>query len=191
MTERPILFSAAMVRALLDGTKTQTRRVVKPQPGDDERDDGYMNTIVDRCPFQVGMNLWVREAFALWREGWDRTGHVVYRADMRDKDGNDAKDWVGLSPWKPSIHMPRWASRITLELTDVRVQRVQEITENDAIAEGARPDHMAPDARDHVAAFRALWDSINGGKRGFGWDANPWAWCLTFRRVTGIALVEK
>ena len=210
--QRPIIFSAPMVRAILKGRKTQTRRVVKPLPSwqvhsvcapalaaqpwdvwfhfpETER-VGHMRT----CPYGVpGDRLWVRETFcgAYSDDGGnsfecrDLNGmqEVVFRAD-------------GVYPfpvrrWRPAIFMPRWASRITLEITDVRVQRVQEIGLEDCLAEGIDvpgrermlkigPINRACDEAHSQAHFWQLWDSINA-KRGFGWDTNPWVWAITFR----------
>ena len=205
MKERPILFSGPMVRAILAGTKTQTRRVYKPRELEpyeiiDELDDGRAwpywfdpnqgpeyHPVV--CPYGApGDRLWVREAFALHRIH-DPTPPakvkpslllgVAYRATGDAADGR----------WRSSLHMPRWASRLTLEVTGVRVERLQAITEEDARAEGIEPrvtfGRTAP--RIHVAsthreAFEALWDEINA-PRGYGWDANPWVWVVEFRRV--------
>jgi hypothetical protein len=186
--ERPILFSGPMVRAILDGRKTQTRRVIKPQPLHPQvsKSDGYPGTWyghgqlgiepeVWSCPYGVpGDRLWVRESVCLdWRES------PVYKAD--DPDGNGARE-AGYSSepkYKPSIHMPRWASRITLEISDVRVQRLQEISREDALAEGMEggcgPGY---DCAQH--AFMMLWDDINCDK--YPWASNPWVWALTFRR---------
>lgn len=141
--ERPILFSGPMVRAILEGRKTQTRRVLK------NPDDGVSTTIEDGsplycddggfwhprpCPYgQPGDRLWVREAHQLSPDG------PIYRATARE---HGTYEPGGAGPWRPSIHMPRWASRITLEITDVRVERVQEITEDDAIAEGVEVDML-------------------------------------------------
>lgn len=191
--ERPILFSGAMVRAILDGAKTQTRRVVTRRVNDEGQwvvtrpggwADGRPHTSEEivgqgwRCPYgQPGDRLWVRETW------WPRCGdahlygirEVVYRCDYGGTGGC-------LTPrsWRPSIHMPRWASRLTLELTAVRVQRVQEISKEDATAEGFERTPCLPiDPRDW---FRGRWDALNA-KRGYPWDANPWVWALTFRRV--------
>jgi len=157
MKERPILFSGPMVRAILDGRKTQTRRPVKPQP--------FVATPsmfdVSKCPIgQPGDRLWVRET---WTK--NTNGVVWYRADRHPIAG-------GL--WRPSIHMPRWASRITLEITRVWVERVQDIMEDGAIREGmVRVDRCSP-----FQMFRDTWQSIYGT-----WDANPWVWAVEFRRT--------
>lgn len=190
MTDKPIIFSGPMVRALLEGRKTQTRRVLKPQPGfrggvgdesdptawgwEDEYGDHVPVTAI-RLPYAPGDRLWVRETWthfgdAVWSVMDARMrgpGELVYRAD-EDSPG---------AVWFPSIHMPREFSRLTLVVTDVRVQRVQEISEEDAMAEGCNPVRWAMQTpRDH---FEELWDSINA-KRGYGWDANPWVAALTF-----------
>lgn len=177
MKERPILFSAPMVRALLDGRKTQTRRVVKPQPTATReeaiRTYGKGGTFIleagffgVRCPYgQLGDRLWVRETWGAC------AGSPVYRAD----DNATCPDG---GRWKPSIHMPRWASRITLEVTGVRVERLQDISEEDAIAEGV------PEQRGDPWAFQCLWDSINGARERCSWAANPWVWAITFSRRT-------
>lgn len=193
--ERPILFSGPMVRAILDGRKTQTRRVVKPLIDSDRLNaeqwpahspfvgvDGiwrWKNGKVSwsdndrRCPFgDPGDRLWVRET---WRRHPDQPGGTVwYRADPMVEDcvARSTPGWK----WTTSIFMPRWASRITLEITEVRVQRLQEISEEDALAEGVRSQIK------HSAAFSDLWDSINA-TRGHGWETNPWVWALTFKRV--------
>jgi hypothetical protein len=206
--ERPIPFSGPMVRAILDGRKTQTRRVIKPQP---EMRNGFVYGVdaacsesffraepwncIKRLPFVVGMTLWVRETWYLGCPD-DDGPFVGYLAD-------DSRNYtpielgalsLHLNPHsgnRPSIHMPRWASRITLELTGVRVERVQDITEEDAKAEGfvvgpmVLCSHCTPTAHVKIGAtgeFRSCWDSINA-KRGFGWAVNPWVWCLTFRRI--------
>jgi hypothetical protein len=235
MKERPILFSAPMVRALLEGRKTQTRRLLKPQPpsfaavvdpynGDtraftawtaDNRmiltgDDGEVvgNQGKDRAHWSspygvVGDRLWVREAHA-FTTGIDNAplGSVRFRAD----EGSEA--WAAdrldrqtnrRSPWRPSIHMPRWASRITLEVKDVRVERLNAISEEDAEAEGVtvhvgvvdgdgeviglRPAFVPWPLEGHGArqAYASLWDDINGAG---SWAASPWVWVVEFRVVT-------
>lgn len=201
MKERPILMSAPMVRALLAGMKTQTRRVVKPQPPRDcesvyapfaKDPNNWQGVCADdligwygRCPYGVpGDRLWARETWT----GADDPAHkhaVHYRAD-----GERA------CRWRPSIFMPRWASRLMLEVVNVRVERVQEINEPDAIAEGVQfvkehsPDHRryaAPAGQETWStahdAFAWVWHRLNA-KRGYGWDKNPWVWCLTFKRVS-------
>lgn len=237
--ERPILFSAPMVKALLAGTKTQTRRIVKPQPVDldDLDDDAVGQTFVHRgelrtpllygsawvpCPYgRTGEQLWVKETFAPCTARI-RAGHFHYRADGAvghrvSTNGGDswwtqtghtlglsAKDLQGVwvappKRWKPSIFMTRAASRITLEVTAVRVERLQAITATDAIAEGIErgpepsagmkvsagwKDYSRPNLESvggPVSSYRSLWDSINGAG---SWAANPWVWVVEFKRVT-------
>ena len=239
MKERPILFSAPMVRAILAGTKTQTRRVVKGAPEDwsPVQPQVYAPTIVDRhgfeqpgpdafgagdaqgqhwirCPYgQPGDLLWVRETWGYrCSSSTQQSGlfmnTVGYRADdARQTFGPMPMDGVGLPQqrdrapdeahekweaylnrywrqWRPSIHMPRWASRITLEVTDVKVERLQDISEADAIAEGTPGGHGAIPGYTYNATptehYKLLWESINGPG---SWEANPWVWCVSFRRV--------
>ena len=188
--ERPILFSGAMVRALLAGTKTQTRRAIKAPDSvtafkhfDGARWDrmqGAQRGDTIKCPYgYTGDRLWVREAWAKTQPiqlPWPQT-MVVYR------EGDNRTDYGG--PWKPSIHMPRAASRITLEVTGVRVERLQDISAADALAEGItlHPDHHGK-PRDSlygpVRTYADLWESINGPE---SWAANPWVWVVEFKRV--------
>ena len=190
MKERPVLFSAPMIRAILAGAKTQTRRPVKPRKdraigcelachelaGEVNAGD-YMN-----APWAPGDRLWVRETFC---DDWhmDR-GVIEYRADGElDSDMFDAG-----CTWRPSIHMPRWASRITLEVTGVRVEQLQEISYEDAKAEGAefwRNDGTLtelPPCSAHRYEFEDLWTSIHGPG---SWEQNPFVWVINFRRVGG------
>ncbi len=146
---------------------------------------------IRRCPFQVGMTLWVRET---WKPAYEKgtlNWHVVYRADgttiHREEREADLKYMRSGLPgkWRPNIHMPRWASRLTLDVLDVRVQRLQDITEDDADAEGTwalcRCDEGCDIcARGYIESFRDVWDSIYA-TRGFGWDTNPWVWAGTFQ----------
>lgn len=195
MKERPILFSGPMVRALLAGTKTQTRRVVKPQPrilaGELMcwKDDALTDDQMAACsPYgQPGDRLWVREAHCFCprspsMEKWSHTpeeARVVYGADDLMLTGP-----YGLwrPKMRPSIHMPRWASRITLEVTGVRVERLQDISTSDAEAEG----WPGPDAENSISStypiawYSKLWEEINGPG---SWTANPWVWCVSFRRL--------
>lgn len=187
MPERPIIFSAPMVRALLDGRKTQTRRALKPQP--EWVKDGVMcwrgvaTTIAaHRLPYRIGASLWVREAWAQ-----PALMPVQYRADPPIRCGH----WNGeLGPWSSPIHMPRWASRITLRVTGVRVQRLHDISEEDALAEGLErvghawgftgiPGSVAMQPR---TAFRVLWDHLHGPD---AWNANPWVAAITFEHQAG------
>lgn len=197
MKERPILFSAPMVRALLAGTKTQTRRVVKPAPqtvrnhrsaawdGDPAELMKLLTTAGRRCPYgQPGDRLWCRETW-LTVNGDD----TFYRADYLHDPAGDRAHGVA---WKPSIHMHRSRSRITLEVTGVRVERLQDISEADALAEGVTPlpggDMWTAgglyDGPLHAArpqwAYRRLWEQINGPE---SWAANPWVWVVEFRRL--------
>lgn len=196
MKERPILFSGAMVRALLAGTKTQTRRVVKPQP--EAMHDGEPYWFIGGyrawtyrpappiplraggapvlCPYgQPGDRLWVRETFARidgQTRPWIETD---YKATYTH--GDRLGDSLGIrKKWSPSIHMPRDASRITLEITGLRMERLQDISEADAIAEGVYTDPACP-AYD---AYAQLWDEINGSG---SWAKNPWVWVIDFRRI--------
>jgi hypothetical protein len=192
MKERPILFSGPMVRAILEGHKTMTRRVMKTQYVNVDKLDRYTEEMQLRhCPYgQLGDRLWVRETWAphddLAVQSRDE-GMIYFRADDEQKYSTDGK-------WRPSIFMPRWASRITLELTDVRVERLKEISELDAEAEGAmewwnsltrsQQEQIYSGGRGPCGAFRDLWDSINA-KRGYGWEKNPFVWALTFKRIEG------
>lgn len=203
--ERPIIFGGEMVRAIRDGRKTQTRRIVKPQPNDNDialygngikahklehyetgcpAGYGFENEDYQwRCPYGApGERLWVRENF------YNDFDNVYYPADSR------SKRWccdlipecccaeVGKPKVTPSIHMPRWASRITLEVTDVRVERLNEISEEDAKAEGVtntgpydcRPGFV------HRVMFEDLWNRIHGVD---SWDANPFVWVVAFTRI--------
>lgn len=218
---RPLLFSASMVRALLAGTKTQTRRALKYQPIDimpmpeqlgrqwvtlDQREPEAKGKVV-RCRFGLpGDLLWVRET---WRVSNKNDGlaprdlpHARGMTVMFAAGGSRAHDDTGqyvnddaypesLPDWagklRPSIHMPRWASRITLRITDVRVERLQEITEADAIAEGIRRAGRRWEAKEICVtpisasdAYRGLWEYINGPG---SWAANPWVWAVAFERV--------
>lgn len=213
MKERPILFSGPMVRALLAGTKTQTRRVVKPQFAADAvpaemgatNEQGHQisghsgmwwcdaegnHEKAVRCPYgQPSDRLWVRET-------WKSSANVrppisepyIYAADLGP---TGVTKWA--ATWKPSIHMPRAASRITLEVTSVRVERLQDISRGDAMAEGIQPDVQPGDAaplwRNYstghtticpIHSYRTLWELINGPG---SWDANPWVWVVEFKPV--------
>jgi hypothetical protein len=204
MKERPILFSDPMVRAILEGRKTQTRRIVKYSAWHNYGDcdiDGKMVDAwgIDRslCPYgQPGDRLWVRET---WRVGarWDNSKPsdippnsctVLYKAGGFTTNGDAGERihggecsnpaWAGKT--RTAIHMPRWVSRIDLEVTGVRVERLQEISEADAEAEGVRNSLNIPSGRFANENFAHLWESINGPG---SWDANPWVWVVEFRRI--------
>ncbi|EPK0124602.1 morphogenetic protein [Klebsiella variicola] len=219
MKERGMIFNGEMTRAILDGRKTQTRRIMKVQPSEDftpmnmalETDykarwytpgvvdkDGYLQPASKEvfgvsnenegysCPFgAVGDRIWVRETWA--RYNIDQNSHdIAYRATT-------PADWPEEGRWRPSIHMPRWASRILLEITDVRVERLNSISQEDAQAEGMeltgwRPTYSDPDSGGEVMTpydnFAELWSSICGDE---SWKANPWVWVISFKRVEGGA----
>lgn len=197
MTERPAIFNAPMVRAILAGDKTQMRPVLKPQPDivTSQVDgvtpvmywrNGTVNTplniapgcLVRFCPYGgPGDTLWVRETFAEHVGLFGESSVYLYRADFEDGDNRGG-------PWKPSIHMPRWASRLTLRVTGVRVERVQDISDADARAEGiVLPSHTCT-MYDGIYrdGYKVLWDA-NNAKRGHSWASNPWVWVVEFERV--------
>lgn len=245
--ERPIIFSGPMVRAILEGRKTQTRRVIKPQPSDawmreavTDWSEYYKPTRVGLkkylwichptenkeivCPYgKPGDRLWVRETFVLEQDvDENEPPFSDGRPLMRNNDME--AEWAWLRPhyratdptpelscegaphqcdgrepcchWKPSIFMPRWASRITLEITNIRVQRIQGISEADAIAEGVRqlrdgsgtyagregPGDLVTPWLTAKEAFADGWNSINA-KRGYSWESNPWVWVITFKKL--------
>lgn len=224
MKERPILFTGPMVRAILEGRKTVTRRVVKPQPD-------FLGSMVDpntpfktldaglhariTCPYgEPGDRLWVRET---WTDvNMCGAPALAYRADedirdlmeepgfLDDRGAFNYDDprvkpypfacWyaeLDQARWRPSIHMPRWASRILLEITAVRVERLQDISEEQALAEGVHGepcDHARQACSDigcwgdtAKGAFGFLWEQLNGAG---AWQANPWVWVVEFKRVT-------
>ena len=203
MADRPILFSAPMIRALLDGRKTQTRRVLtsycEEPPAFVER--GIITALDDReRPYRwprthaTGGRLWVREAHYLTDDGDQEAAVYVDDADEHRSAVLSMQADLHLSDaWaaphlklRPSIHMPRWASRLTLYVTDVRVERLQDISEEDARAEGVEcdtdgwRDYQMPRTQccaDPASSYRTLWDSINGPG---AWDANPWIAAYTF-----------
>lgn len=172
-----MLFSAPMVRAILASTKTQTRRVAKEFAGRDDL-DAILRSYPRQngCPYgQPGDRLWVRETFSgpHFRTGeppslWHNFDELHYWADGNPADG----DWTRPIP---SIHMPRWASRITLEITGVRVERLHDISEADAASEGIPPNGPPP-----TVGYHALWEQIHGPN---SWDVNPWVWVVDFKRL--------
>ena len=241
MKERPILFSAPMVRAILEGKKTQTRRIAKVPPAKPivlplrhppKHDAPYFDSYCSekktpentrgmsdrwcwwtaddrpdplteiRCPYGIpGDRLWVRETWGLRNcesdpTDWERASVVGCSEDeIREQYHLDYRaDWGPMQEgcfWRPAIHMPRWASRISLDVTDVRVERLHDISEEDAKAEGVEAwmdslkggEHYEPDARlgaYPVTAFSRLWKVVNGRE---SWDANPWVWVVEFTRV--------
>jgi hypothetical protein len=182
--ERPILFSGEMVRAILDGRKTQTRRIVK----DENLPTVYHGAKIvvpqwyaeKNCPYgQPGDRLWVRETWAYTDQSLNVEPGYVYRAT--DPDWETMEGWK----WKPSIFMPRAASRITLEVTDVRIERLHDIGIIDLLAEGMQPTwngESSPGVKceGEFEQFAELWSKINGED---SWDANPWVWVVSFKRI--------
>jgi hypothetical protein len=194
--ERPILFNGEMVRAILEGRKTQTRRVVNPRPdarpqadyvdGVWYEQDQYGDPYPIRCPYgEVGDLLWVRETFIAVGGMESPNVRVVYKAS-----GDPEGIWTSGIAWKPSIHMPKKFARLWLEVTGVRVARVQDITEEDAEKEGVVRDetrrHWYSIPQTSKEAFRRVWDGIYG-KNGNGWERNPWVWVVEFERVERVA----
>lgn len=227
MKERPIIFNGEMVRAILEGRKTQTRRPIKPQPnvpngsylkvmrydgtvwgrGPEEDKDAPLQELWHskergalKCPFgKFGDRLWVRETFGECRKVHgipdDRpymvpdpyksaADFVIWRADGEIEWADEDDSFTEKSYWKPSIHMPRWASRITLEITNIRVERVQDISICDAKSEGFK-DKLMDGGRGNawmdsfaLGSFKETWDSIYKN-----WDENPWVWVVEFERV--------
>jgi len=207
MKEQPIIFSTKMVRAILNGQKTQTRRVVRPQPTGSVRvspfvpsglEDGHGKEI--RCPYTIGDHLWVRESIGIHVRPSDGIeGVCIYRADL--PDGPD----VTFEPhWTPSIHMPRWASRITLDITAVHLEHLQKISDSDAKAEGVQKNWIGDDCPPEYAdewmnytpndkegfpclsakeSYRTLWDAINGEREGCNWESDPWVWVVEYKIV--------
>jgi hypothetical protein len=212
MIERPILFNGDMVRAILEGRKTQTRRPLKGSPC-------FVNgEIGNACPLgQVGDRLWVRETWGVISHAFNEdgdmtewtpdrpathvhelkhgrgyyTGHVIYAADGKHEwAGDDDGDGEPRSAWHPSIHMPRHASRITLEIANVRIERLQDISEEDAKAEGMTEIERAGccayglNKSDPLAwhsasgRYSLVWDSIYKN-----WDSNPWVWVIEFKPI--------
>ncbi|WP_250602200.1 hypothetical protein [Serratia marcescens] len=199
MKERPVIFNGEMVRAIIDGRKTQTRRTIANVGSDNciplqkptKTKDGIYTHVMDApgnglCPFgRVGDRLWVRETFAAFDADWKHPGkphdlkdgpwpNVVYPASVaKIPDGT----------CRPSIHMPRWASRILLEITTVRVERLNDISEEDAKAEGVAPSQhiITPPEALYRVGFLKLWQSIYGEE---SWSANPWVWVIEFKQVS-------
>lgn len=204
--ERPILFSGPMVRAILEGRKTQTRRVLRHQlgplveslalcgPAFGKAEGAFLEYVrsgkstgfFHSCPYgKQGDRLWVRET---WCPALNRSREALYRADggtVFKSDANDQaklnKDGRPASPWRPSIHMPRWASRLTLEVVEIRAERLQEITAKDVYAEGVG-EFVQSNLDVAREMFAQLWNSINA-ERGFGWEKNPWVWVVEFKTV--------
>lgn len=211
--ERPILFNGAMVRAILEGRKTVTRRACKPQPSANAHTtsaegkpmSAWWETgkDVNRCPYgQPGERLWVRETWSVeLLAGYAQEGGYYSEYELRYR-ANDGEREISVAPgepdpwlqlydsqlgdWRPSIHMPRAACRILLEITDVRVERLQDITYEQAAAEGIHRHNRMWSATDEGGAchkypepaFRDLWLSTGGD-----WDANPWVWVVEFKRI--------
>ncbi|SYD66132.1 morphogenetic protein [Klebsiella pneumoniae] len=201
MTERGMIFNSEMVRAILDGRKTQTRRPVKfpvhdknlgcELAGNELAGELSAGNYLNSAFGKPGDRIWVRETWQAIHDYCDENGHVDERRYARSIPRHRGNYWHPVYeeawgnesredrefPWRPSIHMPRWASRILLEITDVRVERLRSMSQDDARAEGVI---AASGPMEAGLAFRELWDSIYGEE---SWKANPWVWVITFRRV--------
>lgn len=229
MNEKPILFKGDMVRAILEGRKTKTRRIIPESLMQCLSPEDEPEKFVEWCRYgQVGDRLWVRETWRIvgWTEDgdwcieykdgsehwfdsvqdidedtsiryWEQCTDDCIKAQISEDENGDFRfDDQHPCPtrWRPSIFMPRWASRITLEIVTVRVERLQEITVTDVLAEGIKqtePDsfYLAPldgvpdfPWTQAIPAFASLWNSINE-KRGYGWDTNPWVWVIEFKKI--------
>lgn len=217
MTEYPILMNEFSVRAILDGRKTQTRRVIKPQPRyctslflspvwlwrkqDYTFDSEFQlkRALIENCPYGApGDRLWVRETWQLWHQvgpegcyeiwGDGNNQHGIPKSCPESKNGwpwmlaYRANGEIDDMKWRPSIHQPRWASRISLVIEDVRVQRVRDISYQDILAEGI---NLHPTHDDSVLAFIGLWDSVNPVSHRY--YENPWVWAITFGVDGGIS----
>lgn len=207
MKEKPIIFKDWEIRAVKENRKSQFRRIVKPQPLHDGGrtprvnydDHGSVMSIGDSekhiaCPYEVGDRLWVRETFrASWEE--DTGARLIqFKAGGLPKDipyNRGGKLFDGTDSWCSPVAMPRWASRITLEVTRVRVERLSDMTTSDALREGIDQvgDNLWRDysgktsgCRDPLWSFRSLWESINGPG---SWEASPWVWVIEFKREGG------
>jgi len=204
MTERPILFNEWSVRAVLNGRKTQTRRVVKPQPQVSEEFStwtgrkkwgdavvkftehnyaslySFEESIAKHCPYGVPSDrLWVRETWLTDHQFDDlKPSEIPRHLATLWYQADNAPIPPCMGKTRPSIHMCRWMSRITLEVTDVRVERIQDITRSDILAEGLDIAHLS--GGEFLHRWIDLWDSINAD-RGYGWDVNPWVWAVTFK----------
>lgn len=203
--ERPILFNGEMVRAILDGRKTQTRRVVKSQPVPEParfelfcKPDGLWVPCSTSgkigifepqdfwCPYGTpGDRLWVRETWVAASKWDDTRPRDIPEGEPFCYPASEEQRGISWGKNRPSIFLPRWASRILIEVVSVKVERVQEISEDDAIAEGITEEQAMEwyyDGPHFTGPFIDLWDSINA-KRGYDWDANPWVWVVEFKRI--------
>ena len=211
MNEHPILFSSEMVNSILSGQKTQTRRIVKGDLSISGNTARYSSPnrrshtwtdlpyYLSTCPYGIpGDHLWVRET---WRAVELDNGNdgILYKADNHFKSIENSQAAADLwcdayadrkygNKWRPSIFMPRWASRIALAVTDVQVERLQEISEEDAIAEGLQKEVISVGYQNDSVTLRArpkfvyLWDKINSD-RGYSFESNPWVWVISFKVV--------
>lgn len=203
MSERGMIFNAEMVRAILEGRKTQTRRPVKfplidknmgcELAGNELAGELAAHNYWNSPYGKPGDRIWVRETFRVHSRATD-VATLVYRASVRNSWTEQThrvpvavcNKQVTPDKWTPSIHMPRWASRITLEITDVRVERLRDLSEEDAKSEGIIPSAggVLP-GWEYRINFRDLWMDIYGTDN---WEANPWVWVIEFKRVEGAAL---
>lgn len=199
MSEKPILFNTEMVRAILEGRKTQTRRVIKPQLPDGKKPMvdpfygtyGYERADEKRTPYAIGDILWVRET---WKNatgdpaggGYALFDTYIYKADGKAKEEYPVDAMMVEDRWRPSIHMPKRAARIFLRVKDVRVERLQDISGKDCVAEGCDADMLSEVGEDFIrGVFNGIWDSTIKEKDFpfYSWDANPWVWVINFEKI--------
>lgn len=186
-TSRPIIFGGWAIPKLMDGSKTQTRRPIKPQPPDGVRiihansawtyelDGGFVGSA--KCPYEIGMELWVRETFCSFDDG-----DTYFKADNPKADMNLA----AMEPikWTSPLYMPRELSRITLKVTDVKVERLKFTSFEDCIAEGFTTKKKCVNGLSNLRTqFERLWDSLYEDKKDYKWAKNCWVWAISFERV--------
>ena len=205
MNEKPILFQYDMIRAILKGRKTVTRRIIKPTVKGCTigvyTQDGKVSSVVNvqedgdpwtdiKCPYgQVGDRLWVRETFFTFPSNDHlKPSEIPHTESIESMHKNDIDylaspiEYYNRGRIRQSIFMPRWASRITLGITEIKIERVQDIEIRGIQNEGIRVPILVDSTEPLVNAYITLWDSINK-KRGFGWDSNPWVWVIKFKRI--------
>lgn len=193
--ERPIIFNQEMVKAILEGRKSQTRRVIKPQPFDILGDeDEYIHCVGNdykkyniKIPYRIGQKLWVREIFGI---DWENKAFYKEAYNRRRVEAGYLPRFKKHPCWKSSIFMPKKYARIWLKVIDIRVEKIQDISENDCIKEGVKMCYWYRNLKGEDVTFNSkykmgfanLWDNINA-KHGYGWEENPFCWVIEFKRI--------